>query len=446
MDQPQQKRALGMGIGLAVLGLLSAGAMWAPRSGGSRVASEAGASGAAELPAAHWVANRQWDLPVTYNDRVGYWIRFLRGPNADRTRVWLERLGRYGPLIRQELRRRGMPEDLVYLAFIESGMTPRARSPAAALGLWQFVAGTAERYGLRVGPYVDERRDPIEETSAALDYLQDLHEQFGSWYLAAAAYNSGENRVERALQTEVEGARGDESLFWQIDDELPRETRDYVPFMLAAAYIAKDPQRYGFGAVEYESPLAFDTVLVPGGVGLDVVAQASEVPDSAVTQLNPQLIRGMTPPGRPSEVRIPVGSAEPFAQNFERVYAEQSASSRVRLVAYRVRPGETLSGIARRHGVDVAVLRSVNGGVLPRRLSVGQVIEVPVVAGEQAKRSLAEARSRRDRAWRTYRVRNGDSLRSIARTNGVTVQNLVTWNQLGAPDQLQPGESLKIRR
>lgn len=440
MGQPQKRRALGMGIGLIVLGLLSAGAMWAPNRAGTRTASDA-VSLPAEASAAHWVANREWDLPVTYNDRVGYWIRFLKGPNAQRTKVWLERLGRYGPLIRQELRRRGMPEDLVYLAFIESGMTPRATSPAAALGLWQFVAGTAERYGLHVGPYVDERRDPIEETSAALDYLQDLHEQFGSWYLAAAAYNSGENRVERALRAEVEGARGDESLFWQIDDDLPRETRDYVPFMLAAAYIGKDPQRYGFGAVKYQAPLAFDTVVVPGGVGLDVVAEAAGVPDSAVTQLNPQLVRGMTPPGVSYVVRVPVGAAEAFAQSFERVYAEENESSRVRLVSYRVRPGETLSGIARRHGVDVAVLRSVNGGTLGRRLRTGQLIKVPVghSEGMPANRSGAGK-------WRTYRVRHGDSLGSIARAHGVTVGNLVSWNQLNAPDDLQPGESLKIRR
>src|SRR5690554_3075524 len=185
-------------------------------------------------------AGARWDLTVTRNDRVEYWIRFLRTRNRDRTRLWLERSGRYAPMIRRELRARGMPEDLVYLALIESGFSPRAYSSAHAVGIWQFIAATARRYGLEVSSYVDERRDPIASTRAALDYLQDLYGRFGSWYLAAAAYNTGENRVERILRQRVGGARGHDSLFWKIDQYLPRETRDYVPLMLAAGHIAKE--------------------------------------------------------------------------------------------------------------------------------------------------------------------------------------------------------------
>src|SRR5690606_16951396 len=145
-------------------------------------------------------AGVRWDLTMTRNDRVEYWIRFLRTRNRDRTRLWLERSGRYAPMIRRELRARNMPEDLVYLALIESGFSPRAYSRAHAVGIWQFIAGTGRRYGLEISPYVDERRDPIAATRAALDYLQDLYGRFGSWYLAAAAYNTGENRVERILR------------------------------------------------------------------------------------------------------------------------------------------------------------------------------------------------------------------------------------------------------
>jgi hypothetical protein len=154
-----------------------------------------------------------WDLPVTRNERVDFWIRWLSRQNHHRTALWLERSGRYAPMTREKLRARGMPEDLVYLALIESGFSPSATSRAQAIGIWQFIAETGRRYGLTVTPYLDERRDPVKSTDAALAYLQELHGRFGSWYLAAAAYNSGENRVERLLRERAGNARGDEALY-----------------------------------------------------------------------------------------------------------------------------------------------------------------------------------------------------------------------------------------
>jgi hypothetical protein len=157
-----------------------------------------------------------------------------------------------------------MPEDLFYLAMIESGLSNRAVSHASAVGLWQFIAETGRRYGLEVSTYVDERRDPLKSTDAALDYLTDLHDRFGSWYLAAAGYNSGENRVERILRQRAGGQKGDDALYWRIASHLPRETRDYVPLMLAAGHIGKDPNAYGFYGIEHQAPLAFDRVEVGG--------------------------------------------------------------------------------------------------------------------------------------------------------------------------------------
>jgi len=267
----------------------------------------------ARLPAEAAAAGVRWDLPATRNAQVETCIAFLRGRNREKTELWLQRSGRYAPMIRQELRQRGMPEDLVYLAFIESGFSPSAYSRANAAGIWQFIAETARRYGLEVSSYVDDRRDPLKATVAALEYLKELHGQFGNWYLAAAAYNSGENRIARILRERREDPRGNEELFWRIAPHLPQETRDYVPLILAAGHIGKEPEKYGFVNLDYHVPLTFETVEVRGGTRLSTVARAIKVDADDVEELNPHLVRKMTPPGRLTEVRIPAGRARRVA-------------------------------------------------------------------------------------------------------------------------------------
>jgi len=374
-------------------------------------------------------AGAQWDLTVTRNDRVEYWIRFLQTRNREKTRLWLERSGRYMPMIQRELRARNMPQDLVYLALIESGFSPRAYSRAHAVGIWQFIAETGRRYGLEISPYVDERRDPIAATRAALDYLQDLYRRFGSWYLAAAAYNTGENRVERILRQRLGVTRGHDSLFWKIDQYLPRETRDYVPLMLAAAHIAKEPEKYGFRNLRYHAPLEFETVQVPGSVSLAAAAKAAEVSADVVRDLNPHLVRGMTPPGRTWTLRIPRGRRDVFAHNFSRMPPEE----RLAMVHHTVRRGETLSHIAVRYGTTVEALRAANGWIHPRRLRVGQRLRVP------ASRRVQVAASAR-----VHRVRRGDTLWELARRYGVTVSQLRAWNGLGRSSRIFPGQRLRI--
>lgn len=371
----------------------------------------------------------EWDLPRTYNPRVEYWIDYLAGANSHRTRLWLEREGRYGPMIRERLAERGMPQDLVYLAMIESGLSAKAYSHAHASGMWQFISETGQRYGLEVSAFVDERRDPVRATDAALDYLSELHERFGSWYLAAAAYNSGENRVERILRQRVAGRKGDDGLFWMIDQFLPRETRDYVPLMLAAAHIGKDPARYGFNEVALEAPLRFEEVQVPGGVALTAVAKAAGVDVAVITDLNPHFLRGVTPPGADRAVRTPVGSAERVAMAVDDLAEE----TRLSTVIHRVARGETLSHIARRYGVDVDVLRSSNANVPPRRLQVGQRIQVPVSGTVNASDAVR---------WETYRVRRGDTLTAIARRHGVSVGELRRWNGIGT--RIYAGQQIRI--
>lgn len=262
------------------------------------------------------VIDPDWDLPSERNDRVDFFMEFLLGQRRDDMKLWIERLGRYGPMIESELRERDMPEDLVYLAMIESGLDTGAHSSADAVGIWQFIEPTGERYGLEVSDYVDERRDPVKATRAALDYLQDLHDQFGSWFLAAAAYNTGENRIERVLNEQVGGARGDESLYWQISSHIPRETRDYVPLMLAAAHITKDHDKYGLSDLTFQEPLRFAEVTVPGGTALADVADATGVDENTILELNPALVQETTPPDREWPVRVPVDQAERAADQF----------------------------------------------------------------------------------------------------------------------------------
>ena len=246
------------------------------------------------------------EMPGEVNARVDRWIQHYLTDERRTFEAFLSRETIYGEMIRSELRSRGMPEDLLYLAMIESGFSANATSQVEASGLWQFMGPTAREYGLEIGDWVDERRDPIRATDAALDYLERLHERFGSWYLAAAAYNAGPNRVARAVREFDERPRGDEEIFWEIVDRLPSETRNYVPKLLAAVLLAKEAEEHGF-EVERPSPYQFDRVWVPGGTSLDRVARALEIPASRLQDLNPHLVRGVTPPGTSYALRVPPG-------------------------------------------------------------------------------------------------------------------------------------------
>jgi membrane-bound lytic murein transglycosylase D len=327
-----------------------------------------------------------WDIPVVRNESVQRFVDLFEQRQQDRMALYLKRSGRYEGMIRSKLRERGMPEDLLYLSMIESGFNPNARSKAQAVGLWQFIADTGRRYGLRIDSYVDERRDPEKSTDAALRYLQDLHAKFGSWNLAAAAYNTGENRVARIMREETGTVEGRESDFWRIRSRLPSETREYVPLIFAAALIGKEPHKYGLDRVERLLPLPVEEVEVPGGTSLAVVASAVGVSTGDVRELNPHLIQGITPPGSAYPVRIPEGRGEVFASNFDRVRAEARASAArarpapARAAAartHRVSGGESLSTIARRHGVSVAAIQRANNMGSRTLIRTGQVLRIP---------------------------------------------------------------------
>ncbi|HEX6037790.1 lytic transglycosylase domain-containing protein [Longimicrobium sp.] len=244
--------------------------------------------------------------PAVPAAEVDRWILHFVG-NPERRRSLedaLGRMARFEPLVRDALRRHGVPADLMYLPLIESEFVETAVSHAGAAGMWQFMPGTARLNGLEVSAYVDERKDPVRATDAAVRHLADLYRQFGSWHLSLAAYNAGPVRVENALRRHAAGARGDERLYWSIRPRLPSETRNYVPLFLAATEIARAPRGFGLQP-RPAAALAFAEVWVPGGTPLDVVAREHGVSGAALRQLNPHLVRGMTPPGRCWPVRVP---------------------------------------------------------------------------------------------------------------------------------------------
>jgi membrane-bound lytic murein transglycosylase D len=245
-------------------------------------------------------------LPLDVNPRVERWMDELQTTRRAEFQALLDQSGVFEDMIRQELRERAMPEELLYLAMIESGLSPFAESRVAAVGLWQFMDPTAREMGLRVDEYVDERRDPVRATDAALDYLFWLRARYGSWYLAVAAYNAGPARIERVLELYADGRTGDEEIYWEILRHLPRETREYVPRLIATALLAADAEALGFLPSE-ATPYEFEEVYVPGGTKLSAVARALDVHLDEVRDLNPHLLRDETPPGEMYALRVPPG-------------------------------------------------------------------------------------------------------------------------------------------
>lgn len=233
-------------------------------------------------------------------------LRLATSPgHREETRRALGRMRRVEPVIRAALARERLPRDLLYLALVESSFLPAATSRVGAAGVWQFMPATARGYGLEVGPWVDERRDPVRASYAAARHLRDLHDRFGGWHLAVAAYNCGAGCVERALRLHGGDSAG-ELRYWRIRPNLPGETRDYVPRLLAAARIARDPAAFGFGEVAGDAPLAYREVMAPGGTPLERVARWAGTRTTTIAALNPHLVRGATPPGRRWPVRVPV--------------------------------------------------------------------------------------------------------------------------------------------
>jgi membrane-bound lytic murein transglycosylase D len=374
-------------------------------------------------------------------EEVQYWLESFQGREADRFRASLVRMGRYREMVEEELALRRLPQSLAYLPIVESWYDPTAVSWVGAAGLWQFMAPTARGMGLRVNRVVDERRDPFRATPPATEFLSRLHGRFGSWFLALAAYNGGPGRLGRILDRQEPGWEGHDGLFLAVRDHLPRETRNFVPRFLAAATIARNPEAYGFGGLTPEAPMLFDEVEVPDATTLDVVAMAAGVDQEIVGILNPQLLRGFTPAGQRTLLKVPLGTGASFAE----AYARIPPSERATFLEHVVASGETLTHIARDYGVSLDDLRAANPRIEPRRMQIGQRVVVPT--GGSARRALGTregAPANLEEELLIYRVRPGDTLSAIAARHRVRVGDLLRWNELSMEAIIRPGDEVKI--
>ena len=385
-----------------------------------------------------------FDIPIVINAKVEQFIQYFQTVAANRFSNWLARSEKYIPTMKNLLRENGLPEDLVYMALIESGFNPYAYSRMKASGPWQFIYPTGKRYGLKVNWWVDERRDPEKSTVAAAKYLKDLYDMFECWYLAAAGYNAGEQKIVNAMK------RYRTEDFWELAKYryLKQETKDYVPQMIAAALIAKDPEKYGFVGIEYQEPLRYEKVRVPEITDLALIAKACESPIEELKDLNPELLRGCTPPNSPDyEVKIPFGKGELFLKNSENLQGTEKFQFKI----HTVRKGESLPRIAKLYRVDMEPILEINRLNKTSRLSKGMELLIPLAKLQEIKPSPAtkkplEGKSQGRKADEIiYTIKKGDTLWSIANETGVNIGVLSRWNNLYPEKKLIPGDKLKIR-
>lgn len=295
----------------------------------------------------------KYDFPITVNKQVMYYLELFQGKQRNYFSQWLARSTIYRPFIEAELKKAGLPLDLVYLAMIESGYNPSAYSPADACGLWQFIEGTGRTYGLKIDNYIDERREPEKATRAAARYLARLYQQFGDWYLAVAAYNAGERRIDTAMSTY------NTKDFWEIaaSEGIVLETKRYVPKLIAAIIIARDPEKYGFTDISYRKPTHYEIVTVPGGIDLEAVAATANVTAKELKALNNELRKGQTPPKiKEYALRVPAGTKELIAGNLDKL----RPVSTLTYLTHTVKKGDTLTAICEQYNISKTTLLKAN--------------------------------------------------------------------------------------
>ena len=389
-------------------------------------------------------------VPMEINTKVRNQIHFFQTKGNKVMHRWMERAATVFPRMRPILREEGIPQEMLYLSMIESGLNMQAYSYAAASGLWQFIPSTGRIYGLHVDRVYDERRHVEMATRAACTYLRALYEEFGDWYLAMAAYNCGEGRVARDIK------RCNSRDYWKLH-RLPRQTRGYVPTYLAARAICENPQHYGFPPMPPEQPFECERIYVPGGYKLEDVAKAAGHDPQAVKDLNPEFLKGVVPErGQDMLVRLPGAATEAFADNLATMPKTIIAPTS----SHRVRKGDTLGKIAAKYGTSVSTIMSLseNKRVKARSLRIGQEVVIPVAQVKYADKSAADSKTVKETAAErttaakaepttnriTYTVHRGESLGKISQRLGVSVDQICRENGIQNASRIYPGQKLTV--
>ena len=398
---------------------------------------------------ANYQKNMTHIFPMIINKEIIHYIHYYQTTGRDFFKYALSRSERYIPMIKKIFKKIGLPNDLAYLAMIESGFSPTAYSYAGASGMWQFIPSTGRIFGLTINWWVDERRNPVESTYAAAEYLKDLFNKFGSWYLAAAAYNGGELTIERALSVDPGGN------FWSISQNrpylLPGQTRRYVPKIIAAAIIAKDPANFGFHNINYQKPIKFKQVKVPYSVSLYDLAKCIGVSEYELQQMNPELLRNVTPPDDPGfMLNIPANDYGKFLKNFKnlkryvpkRPVIQYTAYSRpANNTVYTVEPGDTLMGIASKYGASLAAIERYNGLNGYSILKVGEKITIP--GGKGSQKTIAQ-NTFGDAALSYIIVKPGMTLWSISQKFNVSINYIKSINRING-NAIHAGEKIFLK-
>jgi membrane-bound lytic murein transglycosylase D len=386
-------------------------------------------------------------VPMEINARVRNQIHFFQTKGRKVMLTWMQRKATVFPRLRPILREEGIPDEVLYLSMIESGLNMNAYSYASASGLWQFIPGTGRLYGLHIDRVYDERRHVEYATRAACAYLRKLHDEFGDWYLAMASYNCGEGRVAKDIK------RCHTRDYWELH-KLPRQTRGYIPTYLAARAICENPEHYGFPPMPPERPFECERIYVQGGYKIEDVARAAGHDPQTVRDLNPEFLKGVVPDrGQPMMVRLPGAASESFEVELATVPKTIIAPTS----SHRVRKGDTLNKIAAKYGTSTAAIMALpeNKRVKARSLRVGQEIVIPVAQVQYAEskpvEKTAEPEAKLETAVLTtqdsrvtYTVHRGETLGKVARQLGVSVDQICRENGISNPNKIEPGQKLTI--
>jgi membrane-bound lytic murein transglycosylase D len=382
----------------------------------------------------------EYDFPVVINSHVEFFLDKFQNSQHATFRKWLERSGRYLPLIQEELAKAGMPLDLAYLPMIESGYRLTAYSTAKAVGPWQFMQGTARSYNLTINNYIDDRRDPIRSTRAAISFLADLYSEFNCWQLAVAAYNAGGGKIRGAIRRS--GSRD----FWQLikGSYLKAETKYYVPKLIAAIMIAKDPANYGFNDIVYDEPLAFETLEVPRWTTIQAIALAAAADPEVIHDLNRQLRRAITPPGKDRyPIRVPAGKKELIADNLPRVKATVSTSYKTHVI----KKNDTVTRICKKYNINKKTLLKANN-LRSNELVAGKRLRIPyratsykLMAEGVLSAGLAPAEMRPENLI-IHVIKPGETISQLASRYNVPGHMIAAWNGLDNLNRIRAGQQL----